>query len=183
MDKLTIMPSKLQGAAVVKTKLFEDNRGSFNRFLCMDELKGYLQGKSIAAINFSLSHEVGTIRGLHFQNPPFAEIKMVRCVRGRVFDVMVDLRKESPTFGQWHGEFLTPQNMKMMLIPEGFAHGFQVLEKESELLYIHTAPYSKKHESGVRFDAPELGIQWPLPSLNLSERDLKLPSFSSNLYN
>ncbi len=174
MGKLILTPTLLEGAFTVKTNPFEDERGSFNRLFCSEELQEILHGKEIRAINFSHTREIGTIRGLHFQKKPFAEIKMVRCLRGKVFDVMVDIRQESPTFGLWHGELLTPESHTMMFIPEGFAHGFQVLEQDSELLYLHTAVYSKECESGIRFDDPTLEISWPLEPVNISERDLQL---------
>jgi len=117
----------------------------------------------------------GAIRGMHFQNPPYAEMKLVRCLRGRVWDVAVDLRASSPTFLRWHAEELSAENRLMMAIPEGFAHGFQVLEPESELLYLHTALYHKPSEGGVRFDDPVLAIQWPLSVTDVSSRDTQHP--------
>jgi len=126
-------------------------------------------------INHSRTATVGAVRGLHFQNPPHAEMKLVRCLKGRVWDVAVDVRRDSPTFLCWHGEELIPADLRMMVIPEGFAHGFQVLEPDSELLYLHTASYAPGVERGLRYDDPALGIAWPLAATELSARDAKHP--------
>jgi dTDP-4-dehydrorhamnose 3,5-epimerase len=126
----------------------------------------------IVQINHSLSVRKGTVRGLHFQRPPHAEIKIVTCVRGRVFDVAVDVRKHSPTFLRWHGIELSDANMDAFLIPPGFAHGFQTLENNCELIYLHTRAYAPCAEDGLRVDDPSIRIDWPLPVRNLSKRDL-----------
>jgi dTDP-4-dehydrorhamnose 3,5-epimerase len=110
---------------------------------------------------------------MHFQKSPYAEMKLVRCLRGRVWDVAVDLRAGSPTFLKWHAEELTPDNARMLVIPEGCAHGFQVLEDNSEILYLHSAPYIPEAEGGVLYDDPRLGIRWPLPVADVSVRDLE----------
>jgi dTDP-4-dehydrorhamnose 3,5-epimerase len=115
------------------------------------------------------------VRGLHFQYHPHAEMKLIRCLRGRVFDVAVDLRKNSPTFLEWHAEELSGENQRMIVIPEGFAHGFQVLETDSELLYLHTATYQKGSEGAVRYNDPLIGIHWPLPVTDVSARDQNHP--------
>ena len=125
-----------------------------------------------------MTKQKGTIRGMHFQRSPMAEIKIVKCLNGSIFDVMIDMRSNSSTFLNWYGERLSAENMKMMYIPEGFAHGFQTLEKNSELLYLHTESFSPKYEGGVRFDDPDLAIDWPLPVTDISERDRGLPLIS-----
>jgi dTDP-4-dehydrorhamnose 3,5-epimerase len=130
-------------------------------------------------INVSRTNVPGTIRGLHFQRAPAAETKLVRCLRGKVFDVAVDLRPESKTYLQYHAEILEPTKKNMLVIPEGCAHGFQVLEGESELLYLHTAPYSPEFEGGVRYDDPSLNIVWPMPAIGVSERDSGLPLWNT----
>ena len=175
---MKIKQSSLQDAFVIEPEPFTDNRGIFARIFCHQELRNILHGKNIAQINHSLTRQKGAIRGMHFQHPPKSEIKMVKCLRGSVFDVMIDLRSDSLTFLNWHGEKLSADNMKMMYIPEGFAHGFQTLEKNSELLYLHTEFYSPEYEGGVRFDDPELAIDWPLPPAMISERDRSLPLVS-----
>ena len=168
----------LEDAFVIEPEPFMDDRGLFARVFCEQELKEIGYTKGIVQINHSVTNQKGTIRGMHFQYAPKAEIKMVKCLGGAVFDVIVDLRKLSSTFGKWHGEILSSDNMKMMYIPEGFAHGFQTLEQNSELLYLHTEYYSPEYEGGVRFDDPDLAIDWPLPPAVISERDRSLPLLS-----
>jgi dTDP-4-dehydrorhamnose 3,5-epimerase len=131
-------------------------------------------------INQSRTAVIGAVRGLHYQRLPHPEMKFVRCLKGRVWDVAVDLRHKSPTFLGWHAEELTPNNLRMMVIPEGFAHGFQVLEPESELLYLHTDFYSPKTEGGLRYDDPHLAIDWPLEVTDLSSRDAAHPLIHSD---
>lgn len=172
---MKIEQTSLPGLWVVESKKFEDARGSFMRLFCMDELSSILGDRQIVQVNRSVTVQKGSIRGLHYQTQPYAEMKLVRCLTGKVFDVAVDLRKGSKTFLQWHAEILTPENNKMMVIPEGFAHGFQTLENESEILYLHTQAYQAEFEGGVLFNDPELNIQWPLVKTNVSERDSKHP--------
>lgn len=171
--KLSATP--LEGLFVADAVVVSDPRGAFSRLFCANALEPALGARRIVQINQSLTRAVGAVRGLHFQRPPHAEMKLVRCLRGRVFDVAVDLRAGSPTFLQWHAEELTPGNGRMMIIPEGFAHGFQVLEPDSELLYLHTAFYTPAAEGGVAHDEPRLGIAWPLPATDLSPRDRQHP--------
>jgi len=161
----------LEGAFVIEPEPFADDRGVFARVFCKQELQNILNGKNIVQINHSLTKQKGAIRGMHFQRPPKAEIKMVKCLRGSVFDVMIDLRQGSSTFLKWHGEVLSAENMKMMYVPEGFAHGFQTLEENSELLYFHTEFYSPEHEGRVRYNDPMINISWPLEITDVSERD------------
>ena len=129
----------------------------------------------IAQINHSITVWKGALRGMHFQYPPKAEIKIVKCLRGSVFDVLIDLRHNSPTFLQWYGETLSAENLKMMYIPQDFAHGFQTLEDNSELLYFHTEFYSPEHEEGVRYNDPMVNISWPLEVIDVSEKDRNYP--------
>ena len=126
-------------------------------------------------MNHSTTRDVGAIRGLHYQKPPHAEMKIVRCLKGRVFDVAVDLRYDSPTFLRWHGVELSPESNLAYLIPEGCAHGFQVLEENSQLLYLHTAYYTPKSEVAVRFDDPRISVNWPLTPTNISAKDKSHP--------
>jgi dTDP-4-dehydrorhamnose 3,5-epimerase len=168
---MNILPTALPGVLVVETTPSADHRGAFARLYCEQELAAAVGGRRIVQINHSLTRAAGALRGLHYQRPPHAEMKLVRCLKGRVFDVAVDLRAGSPTFLQWHGEELTPGNARMLAIPEGCAHGFQALEADSELLYLHTAFYSREAEGGAAHDDPRLGIAWPLPVAELSERD------------
>ncbi|WP_043692815.1 dTDP-4-dehydrorhamnose 3,5-epimerase family protein [Luteibacter sp. 9133] len=126
---------------------------------------------NVAQVNRTVTTRRGTVRGMHFQRPPFAESKLVHCLRGSVLDIAVDLRFGSPTFLQWHGEVLSPGNHRCMWIPEGFAHGFQTLEDDCELLYVHSQPYRAEHEGGVHPCDPQVAIQWPMEIAAISERD------------
>lgn len=156
---------------VAESKVFKDDRGAFARLFCEQALSSVIGGRKIVQINHSHTTVVGAVRGMHFQHPPHAEMKLVRCLKGKVLDVAVDLRPQSPSYKRWYAQELSPQNAHMMVIPEGFAHGFQVLEAGSELLYLHTAFYKPEFEGGVRHDDPELGIVWPLPVTDISARD------------
>ena len=176
---MKIQPTKLQGVCVAETSSVADHRGAFARLFCESDLSEVIRGRHIVQINHSITANVGAIRGLHYQRPPHAEMKLVRCLRGRVWDVAADLRAGSRTFLQWHEEELTPGNGRMLVIPEGCAHGFQVLDPDSELLYLHTAFYDPAAEGGVRYDDPRLGITWPLQVGDLSQRDRNLPTLDA----
>jgi dTDP-4-dehydrorhamnose 3,5-epimerase len=165
--------TKIKGLYIAELESFSDDRGFFARAYCNKELEKINIEKPIKQINHSSTSTVGVIRGMHYQNTSYAEIKMVRCIAGEVFDVAVDLRKDSETFLQWHGEYLNSKNFKMMVIPEGFAHGFQVIKPNSELLYFHTESYTQKSELGVLFNDEKIGIEWPLQVTGISDRDLK----------
>jgi dTDP-4-dehydrorhamnose 3,5-epimerase len=156
---------------------FSDHRGAFlNAFRAQEPPFTRAWGhRSIAQVNLSRTEAVGAVRGLHLQAAPHSEAKLVRCLRGRVWDVAVDLRPGSPTYGQWHGVELSPGTGKALLIPEGCAHGFQVLEPGSELLYLHSGGWVPEAETGVRYNDPRLAIRWPLAPLGLSARDMALP--------
>lgn len=177
---MKLVPTPIAGVFVAETKAFQDNRGAFARLFCETELAGAIGERRIEQINHSLTSAVGAIRGLHFQQAPHAEMKMVRCLKGRVWDVALDLRKGSPTFLQWHAQELSAANALMLVIPEGCAHGFQVLEPNSELLYLHTASYTPSAEGGVRFNDPALSVPWPLPAVDVSERDQNHPLIHKN---
>jgi dTDP-4-dehydrorhamnose 3,5-epimerase len=164
--------TSIAGVWVIESKAFQDNRGAFSRIYCSHELQAILGKRFIAQINRSVTRSVGAVRGLHYQNAPHAEMKIVRCLKGRVFDVAVDLREGSPTFLKWTAVELTPDNHLAFMIPEGCAHGFQVLEEDSELLYLHTEFYTPDAEGAVRFDDPIIGVNWPLAPTDLSTRDL-----------
>jgi dTDP-4-dehydrorhamnose 3,5-epimerase len=179
-DGVRLVSTPIAGVFVAETKAFRDDRGAFARLFCESELAAAIGGRRIEQINHSCTAAVGAIRGLHFQQAPYAEMKMVRCLKGRVWDVALDLRKGSPTFLQWHAQELAAANTLMLVIPEGCAHGFQVLEPDSELLYLHTASYTPSAEGGVRFDDPMLNVPWPLPVTDVSERDRKHPLIHKN---
>ena len=172
---MKIKPTPLQDAFIIEPEPFKDDRGLFARVFCKQELQSILHDKNIVQINHSLTRQKGAIRGMHFQYPPKAEIKMVKCICGSVFDVIIDLRKGSPSFLKWHGQTLSSENMKMMYIPEGFAHGFQTLQPNSELLYLHTEFYNPEHEGSVFYDDPKIGIKWPLKVTEISDKDKRYP--------
>lgn len=171
MERFDFIPTPLLGLTLVQRKAIEDHRGFLSRFYCLDEFRECGLNKSIAQINHTLTKSKGTVRGLHFQNSPYAEAKMVSCLQGEIFDIAVDLRRDSPTFLQYHGEVLTAQNRRSLLIPEGFAHGFQTLTEDCELLYLHTAAYHPEAEGALNIADPKLGIVWPLAIGEISERD------------
>jgi dTDP-4-dehydrorhamnose 3,5-epimerase len=168
---LRVSATPLDGVFVADTAAVADHRGTFCRLFCGQDLAVAIGGRQIRQINYSRTSAAGAVRGLHFQHPPASEMKLVRCLKGRVWDVAVDLRAGSATFLQWHGEELSAQNARMVIIPEGCAHGFQVLEPESELLYLHTAPYSPEFEDGVSYDDSRLAIAWPIAVSDVSLRD------------
>lgn len=172
---MKILDTPVADLKVVQSLPHRDARGAFVRLFCAHEPQPLLGNRQIAQINHSRTSQAGAVRGLHFQRPPHAELKMVRCLRGRVWDVAVDLRAGSSTFLQWHAEELARDDAQMLVIPEGFAHGFQALEPDSELLYLHTAFYHPPSEGGLRHDDPRLAISWPLPPRDLSPRDLAHP--------
>jgi dTDP-4-dehydrorhamnose 3,5-epimerase len=171
-------PLPIEGAFRIDLDLREDARGFFARLYCEQEFAA--QGINLRWVqcNTSFTKNAGSLRGLHFQRSPMAETKLIRCLQGGVFDVVVDLRPQSPTFGRWHSVELTAENRTMMLIPQGCAHGFQTLGADTELLYFHSEFYSPQHEGGVRFDDPQLNITWPRAVADVSARDAALPLLS-----
>lgn len=172
---MIIRDTPLSGLHTVRSESRVDPRGAFTRLFCAQELSPLLDTRHVVQINHSLTRRRGTLRGLHFQRAPWAEMKFVRCLAGKVWDVAVDLRTDSPTFLRWHAEELSPEAGLTMVIPEGFAHGFQALADDSELLYLHTAPYEPTSEAGLRYDDPFLAIAWPEPLTELSDRDRSHP--------
>ncbi len=173
--RFDILDTPLSGLRVLQRKPVGDSRGYLERLFCSEELQALAPGKHIEQINHTLTASRGTVRGLHFQRSPHAEIKFVSCLRGEVFDVAVDLRHNSPTFLCWHAEVLSADNHKTLVIPEGFAHGFQTLTDDCEMLYFHTAAYQPRAEGGLNPQDPRLAIQWPLPVAGLSPRDAAHP--------
>lgn len=174
-SRLDILDTPLQGLKVVQRKPIADSRGYLERMFCSGELQLLIQGKGILQINHTMTAKRGTVRGMHFQHPPHAETKFVSCLRGEVFDVAVDLRHNAPTFLRWHAEILSAENHKTLMIPEGYAHGFQALTEDCELLYLHTALFHPEAEGALNVADPALAIAWPLPVSELSERDRAHP--------
>lgn len=169
----------IPGLRLVRLAPIRDERGYFSRIYCQEKFTAAGFSDPVLQSNQSLTVAKGTVRGMHFQLAPHAETKFVRCVSGRIWDVAVDIREGSKTWGQWFAQELTPDNFMMMLIPEGFAHGFQALEDNSSLLYMVSKPYCAAAERGLRFDDPALGIDWPLPPVGVSPRDLVHPLLKS----
>lgn len=172
---MEIIPTSIEGVVTVRSTVRTDQRGEFARLFCEGDLAQIIGARHVVQANRSLTRAVGAVRGMHYQLPPHAEMKLIRCIRGRVWDVAVDLRKESPTFLMWTGQELSADNGLMFVVPERCAHGFQVLEPDSELLYLHTAFYSPAAEGGISPIDPAVGISWPRPIVDLSERDRSHP--------
>lgn len=168
---MIVHKTPLDNLYVVESIPYKDERGDFARIFCGNELSELLGSRRIVQMNHSRTTSVGAVRGMHYQIPPDTEMKLVRCLKGRVWDVVVDLRKSSPTFLHWHAQELSPTNNLMMVIPEGFAHGFQVMEADSELLYLHTAFFAPNSERGIKYDDVMLGIDWPEIPTDVSPRD------------
>jgi dTDP-4-dehydrorhamnose 3,5-epimerase len=175
MSRFEIQPTPLQGLCVIQRQTLGDARGFFSRMFCTEELAAAGWVWPICQINHTFTAARGTVRGLHFQLPPKAEAKLVSCIQGAVWDMAVDLRKDSPTFLQWHAEELSATNLRALLIPPGFAHGFQTLEPDSELIYLHSEAYDSDLERGLNPQDPILAISWPLDISNISPRDLGHP--------
>ena len=169
--------ARLQGAFVVDIDPIEDDRGFFSRSFCQREFMKHGLKTEVVQSNISFNLAKGTLRGMHFQRPPMSEAKLVRCTRGKVYDVIVDLRPDSETYRLWEGFELSAENRRSIYIPEGFAHGFQTLEDNSELFYQMYQFYSPEHASGVRWDDPAFGVRWPLPTPVISSRDNSFPYY------
>jgi dTDP-4-dehydrorhamnose 3,5-epimerase len=168
--------TSLNDAFTVQIEKIEDNRGYFATTFAVPDFEAHGLNAVIRQTSSSFNKLQGTVRGMHFQLPPYAENKLVRCVHGAIYDVIVDLRPDSPTFKKWQGFELSEENMLMYYIPEGFAHGYQTLTDNAEVAYMLTQVYSPQHARGVRHDDSEIGIKWPLPITVLSKRDEALPS-------
>lgn len=172
--------TKLKGAYIISLQLLTDNRGGFTRTFCKKEFEQIGHKKEFVQLNHSYNTHKGTIRGMHFQLPPHQEIKLIRCIKGSVLDVIVDLRKDSETFLQHISIELSAENKKMIYVPENFAHGFQTLEDNCELIYHHTEFYTPQADSGLRFDDPALAINWPLPPVMVSDKDKNYKLINNN---
>lgn len=168
----------LDGVWIVDIALRSEERGSFGRTYCQEEFAAHGLHTTWPQCNLSRNTRRGTLRGLHFQAEPEPEIKLVRCTAGAIFDVAVDIRRESPTFGRWLGVELSAATGRALYIPAGYAHGFQTLTDDAEIFYMMGAAYVPELARGVRWDDPEIGVQWPLPPVALSPRDMALPLLS-----
>jgi dTDP-4-dehydrorhamnose 3,5-epimerase len=171
MSRFQVVDTPLAGLKIIERAKQSDERGFFSRMFCAEELQAAGWSKPIAQINQTLTRRQGAVRGMHFQFPPHAEIKLVNCIRGEVWDVAVDLRRGSPTFLKWFGARLSAENGQALLIPEGFAHGFQALAEDCELIYFHSSAYHPAGEGGIHPEEPRLAIRWPRVIAELSARD------------
>jgi dTDP-4-dehydrorhamnose 3,5-epimerase len=168
---------ELKGAFIIEPERLEDERGFFARIFCQKEFEAHGLNPRFVQCNISFNEKEGILRGMHYQVAPHEEAKLVRCTQGVIYDVIIDLRPDSPTFKQWIAVELTAENCRMLYIPEGLAHGFQTLEDNTEIFYQMSEFYHPECAKGVRWDDPVFGIVWPLPVTNISERDRIYPSF------
>lgn len=169
--------TKLKGAFVLEIKKLEDDRGFFGRAWCANEMADHGLKSEIKQVNMSLSLKKGTLRGMHYQNDPFQETKVVRCTKGAIFDIIIDLRKDSPTYKQWVGVELTEHNYKMLYVPEDFAHGFITLEDNTEVTYLVSQFYTPGAEAGIRWDDPAFGIELPIDPVIITDKDRTHPNY------
>jgi dTDP-4-dehydrorhamnose 3,5-epimerase len=168
-------PISLKDAYTIAWESRSDDRGLFARVFCADEFRREGLVSSFAQANLSENRRAGTVRGMHFQKAPHAEVKLVRCVKGAIYDVIVDIRPDSSTYLQWFGTTLSSENGLMMYVPEGFAHGYQSLEDHATAFYLVSTPYAPGAEGGLRHDDPHLAIRWPIPVTSVSPKDLEWP--------
>ncbi|MFH1618763.1 MAG: dTDP-4-dehydrorhamnose 3,5-epimerase [bacterium] len=174
---MLFVETKLKGAFIVEPERLEDERGFFARICCRREFEGHGLSPRLVQCNISFNKKKGTLRGMHYQAAPYAEAKLVRCTMGAIYDVILDLRPESPTLRQWAAVELNAENRKMLYIPEGLAHGFQTLTADAEVFYQMAEFYHPECARGVRWDDPAFGIKWPLSDRIMSEKDLNYPDF------
>lgn len=173
---MELRETPLSGAFLIDLNRKGDSRGFFARLFCEKAFADLGLESDFVQINDSLSASMGTLRGLHYQLPPYQEVKVVRCIRGALWDCIVDLRPQSPTFKQWFGVTLSADNRTMLYVPRGFAHGFVTLSDDAEVIYLVSAPYAPEHERGLRWDDPAIGIDWPRHPVEMSEKDANWPS-------
>ena len=169
--------TKLQGAYVVSLEPFEDERGRFARTFCQREFAEHGLESNLVQANLSYNFKRGTLRGMHYQTAPYEETKLIRCTHGALYDVIVDLREDSPTYREWFGIELTDENYKMLYVPQNFAHGFVTLEEDTEAIYFTSQFYAPGAEKGLRWNDPAFGIQWPVEIEVISEKDGAWPDF------
>ena len=172
---MTFTESRLAGAWIIDAKTISDDRGGFAVVWVADEFARRGLDTSLAQCNLAWNNRRGTLRGMHFQVPPHEQVKVVRCTRGALVDVIVDLRPGSPTFRLWDAVELTADNHRLIYVPAGFAHGYLTLVDNTEAYYHASTPYAPKHESGVRWDDPAIGIQWPFEPASISDKDRVWP--------
>ncbi len=169
--------TKLKGSFIIEIEKHEDERGFFGRSWCVNEMKNHGINMNVVQANVSYNKQKGTFRGMHYQVAPFEEAKLVRCSKGSIFDVIIDLRMDSPTFKQWFGVDLSQENYKMLYIPKDFAHGFITLEDDCEISYLMSELYAPGAAATIRWNDPLFNIQWPFEPTILSEKDKSQPDF------
>lgn len=174
---MQFIETPLQGAYLIDLEKKEDERGFFARLFCEKEFEKLGLKSHFVQVNNSFSQKRGTLRGIHYQIPPKGETKLVRCIQGALYDVIIDLRRDSSTYLQWFGAELTYENKRMMYVPEGFGHAFLTLKCDTEALYMVSEFYAPEYERGLRYDDPALLIKWPLEPLVVSEKDRRHPLF------
>ena len=177
---LELIQTNIQDLFLIQRKIFSDHRGTFFKIYSDHELKVIGLNKYISQVNYSFTKGKGTTRGLHYQIPPMAEVKIVTCIEGEIFDVAVDLRYNSPTFLKWFGAILSENSFNSLCIPEGFAHGFQSLTETCKIIYCHTSSYSQECEAGINILDPSISIKWPIEPVYLSQRDLSFSFLNLN---
>lgn len=175
---MKFIPTPLNGSFVIELEKRGDDRGFFARAFCIKEFESNGLNQNIVQINNSLSKDIGTLRGMHYQLAPKSEDKIVRCINGRLYDVIIDLRPESSTFKKWFGIELSAENRLSLYVPKGFAHGFITLEENTESFYLVTEFYSPENERGIRYNDPEFNIKWPIEPKIISNKDLTHPDFN-----
>lgn len=175
---MKFQPTRLRDACLVKLEAARDQRGYFARTFCVEEFAAHGLEVHYPQHSISFSARKGTLRGMHFQRDPHSEVKLVRCTRGVILDVIIDIRPNSPTYRHWQGFELSSGNGDQIYIPKGFAHGFQTLSDDVEVSYLISTPYAPASASGIRHDDPAFGIRWPLSVSEISERDLQWPDFA-----
>lgn len=163
--------TKLKGTFLIELEKREDSRGFFARTFCANEFRDHSLETKIVQTNMSQTLKKGTLRGMHFQKPPYQETKLVRCTRGAIYDVIIDLRPDSPTFKEWFGIELTAENHKMLFVPRGFAHGFVTLTDDCEVIYEVSEFYTSEFEVGIKYNDPAFNIKWPIKITDISEKD------------
>lgn len=172
--------TRLPGSYLIRLEKRRDDRGFFARSWCRREFEAQGLETKVAQASISVSREKGTLRGLHYQVPPAAEVKIVRCARGAIYDVILDLRQDSPAYGQWLGTELAADNYAMLYVPDGFAHGFQTLTDDVEVFYQMSRFHSPQHQRGVRYNDPLFGIEWPAEIEVISDRDRNWPDYQAD---
>ena len=170
--------TNLKDAYIIDLQKIEDQRGFFARGWCQNEFEAHGLAPEVVQANLSYNHHKGTLRGMHYQKVPYAETKLVRCIKGALYDVIIDLRSDSPTFKQWLGVELTAENYRMLYVPEGFAHGFQTLVDQTEAFYMVSQFYTPQAEGGLRYNDPAFAIEWPLKVEVISDKDHNWPDYS-----